>query len=154
MKVVCQHMPTAQKTTKRLKLIKITNEINMKQFLIFICGMVAGALLLYAIGFRTESSIKEQLTRQLVETLSNNLANLNKEPEVQYVEVKGKKGNVTLHTGMPKDSVRILVGKPDNVELRSYGNALEDWGYKIRNSYVPDLEINFEDGKLKSLRQD
>ena len=125
----------------------------MKQFLIFIGGMIAGALILYAIGFRTESSVKEQLRRELIETLSNNLANLNQEPEVQYIEVRGKKGNVTLHTGMSKDSVRILVGKPDEVELRSYGNALEDWGYKIRNSYVSDLEINFEAGKLKSLRQ-
>jgi hypothetical protein len=123
----------------------------MKQFLIFIVGMVAGALLLYAIGFRKESSVREQLGRELIETLSHNLTN--QEAEVQYIEVKGKKGNVTLHTGMTKDSVRILVGKPDNVELRSYGNALEDWGYKIRNNYVPDLEINFEAGKLKSLRQ-
>ncbi|TMI62849.1 MAG: hypothetical protein E6H07_15710 [Bacteroidetes bacterium] len=123
----------------------------MKQFLIFIGGMVAGALLLYAIGFRKESSVREQLGRELIETLSHNLTN--QEAEVQYIEVKGKKGNVTLHTGMTKDSVRILVGKPDNVELRSYGNALEDWGYKIRNNYVPDLEINFEAGKLKSLRQ-
>ena len=123
----------------------------MKQFLIFIGGMVAGALLLYAIGFRKESSVREQLGRELIEALSHNLTN--QEAEVQYIEVKGKKGNVTLHTGMTKDSVRILVGKPDNVELRPYGNALEDWGYKIRNNYVPDLEINFEAGKLKSLRQ-
>ena len=123
----------------------------MKQFLIFIGGMVAGALLLYAIGFRKESSVREQLGRELIEKLSHNLTK--QEAEVQYIEVKGKKGNVTLHTGMTKDSVRILVGKPDNVELRSYGNALEDWGYKIRNNYVPDLEINFEAGKLKSLRQ-
>jgi hypothetical protein len=123
----------------------------MKQFLIFIGGLVAGALLLYAIGFRKESSVKEQLGRELIETLSHNLTN--QEAEVQYIEVKGKKGNVTLHTGMTKDSVRILVGKPDNFELRPYGNALEDWGYKIRNKYVPDLEINFEAGKLKSLRQ-
>jgi len=124
----------------------------MKQFLIFIGGMVAGALLLYAIGFRKESSVREQIARELIEKLSDNFAN--QDAEVQYIEVKGKKGNVTLHTGMTKDSVRILVGKPDNVALRSYGNALEDWGYKIRNNYVPDLEINFEAGKLKSLRQD
>lgn len=124
----------------------------MKQFLIFIAGMIAGALLLYAIGFRKESSVREQIARQLIEKLSDNSANQN--AEVQYIEVKGKKGNVTLHTGMTKDSVRLLVGKPDNVALRSYGNALEDWGYKIRNNYVPDLEINFEGGKLKSLRQD
>jgi hypothetical protein len=123
----------------------------MKQFLIFFGGMVAGALLLYAIGFRKESSVREQLGRELIEKLSHNLTN--QAAEVQYIEVKGKKGSVTLHTGMTKDSVRILVGKPDNVELRSYGNALEDWGYKIRNKYIPDLEINFEAGKLKSLRQ-
>lgn len=124
----------------------------MKQFLIFIGGMVAGVLLLYAIGFRKESSVREQIGRELIEKLSHNLTN--QEGEVQYIEVKGKKGNVTLHTGMTKDSVRILLGKPENVALRSYGNALEDWGYKIRNNYVPDLEINFEAGKLKSLRQD
>ena len=123
----------------------------MKQILVFIGGMVAGALLLYAIGFRTENSVREQIARELIEKLSDNLTK--QDGEVQYIEVKGKKGNVTLHTGMTKDSVRRLVGKPDNVELRSYGNALEDWGYKIRNNYMPDLEINFEAGKLKSLRQ-
>jgi len=88
----------------------------MKQVLVFIGGMVAGALLLYAIGFRTENSVKEHLKQELIEKLTHNLDNLNQEPEVQYVEVKGKKGNVTLHTGMPKDSVQTLVGKPDKVD--------------------------------------
>jgi hypothetical protein len=126
----------------------------MKSFLIFIGGMIAGALLLYAIGFRTESSVKEKLRRQLIEKLSDNLGSLSQDAEVQYIEIKGKKGNVTLHTGMPKDSVRILVGKPDEVNLRSYGRTnLEDWGYKIRNSYISDLDLHFEDGKLKSVRQ-
>ena len=111
-----------------------------------------GALLLYIIGFRQESSLREQIPRELMEKLSDNFET--NQPDIQYVEVRGKKGNVVLHTGMKKDSVRILIGKPDNVELRSYGTALEDWGYKIRNEYVPDLEINFEAGKLKSLRQD
>lgn len=123
----------------------------MKSILIFIGGMIAGALILYAIGFRTENSVREKLGSELIETLSHDLSK--QEAEVQYIEVEGKKGHVTLHTGMTKDSVRILVGKPDNVELRSYGNTLEDWGYKIRNKYVPDLEINFKAGKLKSLRQ-
>jgi len=127
----------------------------MKSFLIFIGGMIAGALLLYAIGFRTESSVKEKLRQQLIEKLSDNLRSRNQEAEVQYVEVKGKKGNVTLHTGMPKDSVRILVGKPDKVDLRSLGNtAFETWGYKLKNNYLSDLDIEFEDGKLKSVRQD
>ena len=134
----------------------------MKQFLIFIGGMVAGALLLYAIGFRTESSVKEQLRLELIETLSDNIANLNQEAEIQYIEVKGKKGNVTLHTGMPKDSVQILVGKADEVSLNTYGSSThESWGYKINNKYglpkklqISDLDIDFVDGKLKNVRQD
>jgi hypothetical protein len=129
--------------------------MSTKQFLIFIGGMIAGALLLYTIGFRTESSVKEQLKQELIERLSHNLENLNQEAEVQYVEVKGKKGNVTLHTGMPKDSVQILVGKPDKVDLHSIGNTTyETWGYKLKNNYLSDLDIEFKDGKLKSIRQD
>jgi hypothetical protein len=127
----------------------------MKQLFIFIGGMVAGALLLYVIGFRTESSVKEQLKQELIEKLSLNLESINQVAEVQYVEVKGKKGNVTLHTGMPKDSVQALVGKPDKVDLHSIGNtAYESWGYKLKNNYVSDLDIEFKDGKLKSIRQD
>src|SRR5262245_30678931 len=125
----------------------------MKIFLIFIGGMVAGGLLVYTISIRRESTQKEQLKQQLIETVSDNLRELNQKPEIQFVEVKGKKGNVTLHTGMLKDSVQILVGKPDAVNLRSYGNTtLEDWGYKISNRYLSDLDINFEDGKLNSVR--
>jgi hypothetical protein len=60
----------------------------MKHFLIFIGGMVAGALLLYEIGFRIESSVREQIARELIEKLSDNFAN--PEAEVQYIEVNGK----------------------------------------------------------------
>ncbi len=134
----------------------------MNKFLIFIGGMIAGALLLYAIGFRSESSAKEDLSQELIKTLSQNLQDINKEPEVQYVEVKGKKGNVTLHTGMPKDSVKLLIGKPDEVNLDEIGNIhLEKWGYKITNKHgvpkefqLPDLSIDFKDGKLTGVQQE
>ena len=130
----------------------------MKQFLIFIGGMIAGALLLYFIlyfiSISTDYSEKEQLGQQLIEKLTNSLKDLNSDAEVQYVEVKGKKGIVTLHTEMSKDSVQILVGKPDKVRLDSYGNFThEDWGYKIDNKYVSDLDLEFENGKLKAIRQ-
>jgi len=75
--------------------------------------------------------------------------------QIQYVEVRGKKGNVTLHIGMHKDSVQILLGKPDEVRLNTVGSsAYEYWGYKIKNNYVSDLDIDFVDGKLKGVRQD
>ena len=93
------------------------NDITMKQFLTFFAGMVAGALLLYAIGFRSEKSVKEKIRNQLIEAISDNLSGENQEADVQYVEVKGKKGNVTLHTGMSKDSVKLLAGKPDKVNV-------------------------------------
>jgi len=74
--------------------------------------------------------------------------------KIQYVEVRGKKGDVILHTGMLKDSVRILLGKPDEVDLYSIGKTVhEKWGYKIYNKYISDLNIGFEDGKLESIRQ-
>jgi hypothetical protein len=73
---------------------------------------------------------------------------------VQYVEIRGKKGVVTIHTGMPKDSVRIIVGKPDQVNLRNIaGVSYEDWGYKITSEYSSDLDLEFEEGKLKNVHQ-
>ena len=45
------------------------------------------------------------------------------------------------------------IGKPDKVELRPFNfSTLEEWGYKIKNNYITDLEISFEAGKLTSLR--
>ncbi len=117
--------------------------------------MAAGALLLYAIGFRSEKSVKEKIRNQLIEAISDNLSGENQEAEVQYVEVKGKKGYVSLHTGMSKDSVKILAGKPDKVDLHSTGNiSIEIWGYKLKNNYLSDLDIEFRNGKLKSIRKD
>lgn len=76
------------------------------------------------------------------------------ESKIQYIEIRGKKGDVILHTGMPKDSVKILIGKPDEVNLYSTGStAYEKWGYKIRNQYISDLGIDFKDSKLESVRQ-
>jgi hypothetical protein len=146
---------SAKRQTSMLRFYKDETNLTMNKFLIFIGGMVAGALLLYAIGFRTESSLKEQLARELIDTLSHNLTNLNRETEVQYIEVKGKKGNVTLHTGMTKDSVKILVGKPDEVNLDEIGNThFEKWGYKLKNKYISDLDIDFKDGRLNGARQE
>ena len=56
---------------------------------------------------------------------------------------------------MPKDSVKLLVGKPDEVDLREIGHTFyESWGYNIKDEYYPDLRIEFEDGKLEGLSQD
>jgi len=125
----------------------------MKPFLIFIGGMITGALLMFLILFvisvSTERSKKEKL-----ELINSILSDQYPSAEVQYVEVKLKNKYVELHTGMPKDSVQILVGKPDEVSLNTMlGSTYEHWGYKLRNKYVSDLDIEFVDGKLNEITQ-
>ena len=78
----------------------------MKQFLIFIGGMVAGALLLYAIGFRTESSVKEQfrqekrkLKKEREETETKNLERVNTRRKLQGLPPL-KKGETIPKTGV------------------------------------------------------
>lgn len=112
----------------------------MKNLLIFIGGFEAGILVAFFVLFAISSSSNS--------TYSKN------EIQVQYVEVKGRKGNVTLHTDMSKDSVQLLVGKPDQVDLNKLANTnYETWGYKLKNEYMSDLDIDFEDGKLNGVRQ-
>lgn len=134
----------------------------MKQTLIFIIGMVIGALISYYIlkgnNNLAEKSDAKQLRQEMLQSISNSLSDLNKDPEVQHVEIKGKKGNVTIHTGMTKDSARLIVGKPDEVNLRTSGNSTyETWGYYIRarrDIKITDLKIEFVNGKLKGIDQD
>ncbi|MBS1523760.1 MAG: hypothetical protein JST50_22340 [Bacteroidetes bacterium] len=136
----------------------------MKQFLIFIGGLVAGILITILVV-----EIKQKQTRSkvdaaidLVNYIQNKVENGNSGNEIQFIEIKGKKGNVTLHTGMSKDSVRILVGKPDKVNLYEITHtSYEEWGYKIINKHgipteyqMPDLHIDFKDGRLSGVRQD
>jgi hypothetical protein len=111
----------------------------MNKFLNFIGGFIAGILATLFVLFLISLGISSNDSEH--------------EFQVTYVEVTGKKGNVTLHTGMSKDSVQILVGKPDEIDSYELGNTYyEKWGFKLKNEYVSDLDIDFEDGKLKGVR--
>lgn len=111
----------------------------MRGFFIFIGGFVAGIIFTF-------------LTLSIISMASNNNHGNEEEIEVQYFDVKGKNGNVTLHNGISKDSVRILVGKPDQIDVSKVLNSTyESWGYKLYNEYAPDLEIKFQDGKLEGV---
>ncbi len=124
----------------------------MKPLSVFIGGALTGIGLLYAMGYRTEREHKEEFKKEILQSIY--LANQSQETNVQYVEIRGKKGVVTIHTGMPKDSIRIIVGKPDQVNLRNIaGVSYEDWGYKITSEYSSDLDLEFEEGKLKNIHQ-
>ncbi len=70
-------------------------------------------------------------------------------------EIVTKKGPVTLHLGMPKDSVILLVGKPDDIRSHSDigDDIIEEFGYNVKDKGFNDLTFTFENGKLKEFRQ-
>ena len=69
-------------------------------------------------------------------------------------EVMTKKGTIKLHLGIPKDSVILLIGKPDDIESHSIGNTVvEEIGYKVNSDDYPDLSFTFKNGKLESFSQ-
>lgn len=76
------------------------------------------------------------------------------EKEVPQFEVMTKKGMVKLHLGIPKDSVILLVGTPDDSNSHSMGNTIyETLQYKVKNDDYCDLSFEFENGKLESFSQ-
>lgn len=79
-----------------------------------------------------------------------------KKPKAKYyVTVLGKNGDVTLYLGMPRDSVRLLLGKPSTQSLSaSTFVTSEYWGYKINNDFIEDLTVIFENDKLIKINQD
>ena len=69
-------------------------------------------------------------------------------------EVITKKGVVKLHLGMPKDSVIMIVGTPDDISSHStYNTIIEEINYKVKNDDIADLTFEFEDGKLTKFTQ-
>ena len=114
-------------------------------------GFLVGALvatIAFKYGFDPDKTYQEKVIEAREER--------NKVP-VQYVEIKGKKGVVAVHTGMPKDSVKMLVGKPDKVDMNTIGSVVyENWGYVISKRYgygISDLDFRFENGLVTSVDQ-
>ena len=56
---------------------------------------------------------------------------------------------------MPKDSVILLLGEPDESEAYSIGSIIiNEIGYKVKDKGFADLTFRFENGKLDSFRQE
>lgn len=132
----------------------------MKNLIIFICGCIVGAIVTYSVfGFGTRQNTNKSADSEIMvnePTIEEPVLidPTNSESNVQYIDIRGKKGDVVLYTGMTKDSVKTLLGKPDEVNLYSvFEYKHEIWGYKIKNHYSSDLEIEFIDGKLVGVQQ-
>lgn len=72
---------------------------------------------------------------------------------IQYIEVTGKNGPATLHNYMSKDSVQILLGKPDEADMHTLpmGIVREEWEYRTLNGR--SLNIEFQNGRLTTINQ-
>lgn len=74
------------------------------------------------------------------------------EPErpVQFFQVRSKKAKATIHTGMSKDSVLILLGQPTEFSSSDYHDEVT---YRYGSYDLNSLRIEFRDGKISSVSQ-
>lgn len=128
----------------------------------FILGVVFTFGVLYFIGTTQnteENQLREEIRIQALKNLKQSLDGANSDENgnnVQYFELTTKKGIVKLHTHMSKDSVKILMGRPESIDVNDYGyngKVAERWMYRGTNRYVDEFTIEFIDGKLKSVDQ-
>ena len=69
---------------------------------------------------------------------------------IQYFQVRSKKAKATIHTGMSKDSVIILLGQPTEFTSNSY---MDDITYRYGPYDTNSLRIEFSDGVISSVSQ-
>jgi hypothetical protein len=68
---------------------------------------------------------------------------------IQYFDVTTKKGTFTLHTDMPKDSVMLLLGKPDKTNVMTLGGDVHE-DYEFKKSEYDYVRIEFRNGLLEN----
>ncbi len=77
-----------------------------------------------------------------------------KKRNIQYFELSTSNGDIKLHTYMPKDSVKILMGKPNSIDVNNMGIGVhETWRYKGSNRYTDEFRFEFFEGELESVNQ-
>lgn len=113
----------------------------MKTFLHILIGFIIGVIC--TLGVLYIYAVMHQENIEAVET-----------PSYTY-NVKTHDGTVTLHTGMSRDSVCLVLGEPDSFETHNVqGHIIEMSGFKTsNNSSIPDLIITFKDGLLRDVSQ-
>jgi hypothetical protein len=135
----------------------------LKIGLSFVLGVICTIGVLYVISItqnteenRLREEIRIQALKNLNQSLNGSYTDENGEQNIQSFELTTKKGIVTLRTYMPKDSVKILMGRPRSTDIRNNeynGEVSETWKYKGTNRYVDEFTIEFSNGKLKSVDQ-
>ena len=132
----------------------------------FILGVVCTIVGLYVVGMTQnteEEELKEDVRISALKSLKHILDNSEKELEdetekknIQWFELSTKNGVVKLHTYMSKDSVQLLMGRPQStdVEVWDFNDEVhETWKYKGRNRNFDEFTMKFVNGELVSVDQ-
>jgi hypothetical protein len=129
----------------------------------FVLGVVCTIGVLYIIAATQntdENQLREEIRMKALKNLNQSFGESGTDEDeqrnFQSFELTTKKGIVKLHTYMPKDSVQILMGRPQSNDINDNGykgEVHETWKYKGTNRYVDEFTIEFTNGKLKSVRQ-
>lgn len=128
----------------------------------FVLGVVCTIGVLYIIAATQnteENRLREEIRMKALKNLNQSFdksdTDEDEQRNIQSFELITKNGIVKLHTYMAKDSVRILMGRPQSTDINDYGygEAHETWKYKGTNRYVDEFTIEFINGKLKSVNQ-
>lgn len=102
-------------------------------------------------------SVEEARLRERQEAMGYDLPvvpDIQDRSKIQYFELRMPKGYVKLHTGISKDSVEILMGKPRAVDVTDYGSEVQEkWEYRGRNHYINEFTLRFTDGELTGVSQ-
>lgn len=123
----------------------------MNKAVLLLIGAVIGSLITLLATSLYEHNRKKKM-EYAIETIHDIYTMVTEPGDIQYIEVTGKKGKVTLHNYMSKDSVQILLGKPDKADMRTYSSTVhENWKYEINDDY--SLDLDFENGMLTNVNQ-
>ncbi len=72
----------------------------------------------------------------------------------QWFELPTKDGEISMYVNMPKDSVKLVMGKPNSVDVMSFGQSVrETWEYRRSNRFSSDITITFLNGELINVSQ-
>lgn len=117
----------------------------MRKYFFMGLGCATGFFLFFLVLFGISYCSTRNMSR-----IEDNYELYESKPQIQYFEVTTRKGTFTLHNDMPKDSVILLLGKPDKTNVMTLGvNVQEDYDYNKGQYNI--LRLEFENGKLKSV---
>lgn len=134
----------------------------MKITLGFILGVVSTLGVLRFIGkiqnteeYQLGTEIRTQTLKNLKKYLNEMNVNEDDYRNIQSFELTTPKGIVKLHTSMSKDSVKIIMGRPQSTDIHDngIGSIKETWKYKGSNRLFEEFTLEFVNGKLKSVSQ-